>query len=127
MDWHNHGVPPNMSLSEKLLSAPCALSDGKIFIITSNGRLVERFWNASSWHWVHHGRALGYVPINTQKCVATRANRCNSRQPKRQSFGCWSRQQGLSTVVENKLPWSVCMAVDSTWICSWRRSKQIFL
>jgi len=72
--WHNHGVPPNMWGFEKLRSAPCALSDGKIFMITSSGRLVERHWSAGSWHWVHHGKALGYVPINTQKCVATRAN-----------------------------------------------------
>jgi len=72
--WHNHGIPPNMWGFEKLRSAPCALSDGKIFIITSSGRLVERYWSGGSWHWVHHGRALGYVPINTQKCVATRAN-----------------------------------------------------
>jgi len=72
--WVDHGSPPHMWNGEKLLSTPCALRDGKLFTVTTHGRLVEFHWSGGSWHWAHHGKAMGHVSINHKKCVATRAN-----------------------------------------------------
>lgn len=72
--WVDHGSPPQMWNGEKLKSTPCVLKDGKLFVVTTHGRLVEFHWSGGSWHWVHHGRAMGHISINSEKCVATQAN-----------------------------------------------------
>ena len=71
--WVNH-YAPSLQREEHLLSTPCVLSDGKLFVITNHGRLVERFWDGHTWKWVIHGKPSRFKWLSTIKCVATHGN-----------------------------------------------------
>ncbi|HMN97043.1 MAG TPA: hypothetical protein PKC43_02825 [Phycisphaerales bacterium] len=58
--WLNFGHPLGRSLR---LAAPCVLRDGKLFMASDGGELIEMWRNGNSWHFSNHGRPLPWLNV----------------------------------------------------------------
>ncbi|XP_066923943.1 uncharacterized protein [Clytia hemisphaerica] len=78
--WVDHGVPPFLTGFDRLKSMPCVLMDGKLFIVTNDGILVEHVYGTDGrWHWVDHGKPTDengriLATLDATKCVASQGN-----------------------------------------------------
>ncbi|KAI4368629.1 hypothetical protein MLD38_017166 [Melastoma candidum] len=67
--WHEHYQSPHLVLSGMpgsvtRPSQPAGSLEGSIFILSSDGGLVEYWWNiADGWNWVEHGTPLGGIEL----------------------------------------------------------------
>ena len=66
--WVSHG-----NGGEKLVSTPCILQDGNIFVISEKGNLFERHWWAGSWGWKNH-HSHPNSKIRPTGCTCTNTN-----------------------------------------------------
>lgn len=56
VSWVDHKTPAK---GVTLATPPGALINNRsIFMVTSEGRLVERYWDGEKWIWVNHGRPV---------------------------------------------------------------------
>ena len=72
--WADYGHSGGLWNREFIASEPCVLQGGKIFVISSNGRLFERYWTGKlkdPWIWEIHGEAMGNIKIQSTACTGT--------------------------------------------------------